>query len=142
MREPVDRVRLQQAFDGPAAGWDPGQLSMAWTTRVLLCIEIQPSAVWRVLRPVEVAAAGQRVAGFASGRCDEREPPWFRKRGSRQLDEGGGRTVRTDAVEEVIAARIMRHSAGLATRGRRDVDMPVVGGQVDQPSRRIENMII
>jgi hypothetical protein len=68
VREPVNRLRLNQTLNAAAFGGRAGQLRVARAAGELLGVEIQPGAVGRILRAIEMPAAGLGIARLASGR--------------------------------------------------------------------------
>jgi hypothetical protein len=108
----------------------------------LLGVEVEPCAVGGVLRSVEVLATRLGVRGRPTRRRDEREPAGSGEIADRKIDERQGLAVRADAVQEVIAAGVVGDAYRGPTPDRGGVDVPVVGGQVDQVPFGIEDVVV
>jgi hypothetical protein len=89
-----------------------------------------------------VAAASLGIVGLTSGGRYECEPTRSRKVSAREFDESQRRPVRADTVEEVIMARVVRNAPRGAAFDRRNADMAVVRGQIDQAALGVKDVVV
>ena len=78
-------------------------------------------------------SAGRGIGRLAAGGGDEGQPTRRGEVAPGQVDECQRVAVGADAVQEVVAGRVVADPGGGPAGDRGDVEMPVVGGQVDQP---------
>jgi hypothetical protein len=89
-----------------------------------------------------VAAASLGIVGLTSGGRYECEPTRSRKVSAREFDESQRRPVWADTVEEVIMARVVRNAPRGAAFDRRNADMAVVRGQIDQAALGVKDVVV
>jgi hypothetical protein len=138
----INGVRFDQALQCPTRGGDAGKLCVPGPCAELLGVEVDPRSVGGILRAVDVPCPRRQVAGLAPRSRNHREPAGRREVTAWQIDEGQCGAIRADSMEEVVTSGVVANPGRPAAADRSHVEVPVIGGEVDQPALRVEDVVV